>query len=646
MIDPFEDLFSLPHVTADQRRDFVALLDGLARSGSVWVIAAMRSDFYPRLAELPVLRELVAGAGRYDLPLPRPAELGQMIRLPAEAAGLRFEAGAGTTPGLDAVLLEATSGDPAALPLLEFALDELYRHDVEGAGGSMLTFAGYRALGGLAGAIAGRAELVCRDFAVTAPDALAETLAALVTVAEDSDLATARTVARAEVATTPERAQLLEALIRGRLVVAGGDDDGATLRLVHEALLHHWPRLSTLIQRDREFLRVRGRLVTDRLRWQRDDRAPDLLLPPGKRLAEGEDALRRRRGDLDQETIDFVERSSRREQENRDRQLLQARRRLRQTRLFAAAMAALALAAGGAGWMAWQQKTVAEQQRQRAERTIALATETANGVVSELAQKFRHREGVRVDLVRDILAEARTLQNALALEQDLTIRKRLAEADPGNAQAQRHLAVSQERIGDVSMLERDWSAAAAAYRTEVTIVDRLLARSPGQPPFPYPLDYPLGKLTDCVDALAQQAVAANAAGQPAAAVAGAGQAVEIGRFLAGRDPQRRANLAGLLGNLSWYQLSARDFPAARAAAVEAFGLDDKQVWVLTNAAHAEMFLGQTEAALARHRRYRDAVVDGDRTWRQVVVEDFATFRKAGLDPPAMVEVERVLAEKP
>ena len=156
--DQMEELFTLPQGSAGQRRGLVLALEALARSGLVWVVATLRSDFYHRCAELPELRDLAAGERQYHLLAPRPAELEPMIRRPAAAAGLGFEADPDGGPGLDGELTEAAGRDPGSLPLLSFTLDELYRRDVAESGGEVLTFASYRALGGLEGAIAQRAE--------------------------------------------------------------------------------------------------------------------------------------------------------------------------------------------------------------------------------------------------------------------------------------------------------------------------------------------------------------------------------------------------------------------------------------------------------------------------------------------------------
>ena len=55
----------------------------------------------------------------------------------------------------------------------------------------------------------------------------------------------------------------------------------------------------------------------------------------------------------------------------------------------------------------------AQTQRDRAEHTLTLATKTGNGLVFDLAQKFRDVVGVPAATVKDILDRSRQLQDQL-----------------------------------------------------------------------------------------------------------------------------------------------------------------------------------------------------------------------------------------
>ena len=105
--------------------------------------------------------------------------------------------------------------------------------------------------------------------------------------------------------------------------------------------------------------------------------------------------------------------------------------------------------------------------------------------------------------------------------------------------------------------------------------------------------------------------------------------------------------AGELGSVSWDALFAHEFPRALAAAERAHLLDPDLLWLEINHAHALMFLNRTEEARALYLSHKDEPVhvNDNKTWRQVITEDFAELRKAGLVNPLMEEVEAALAAK-
>src|SRR4029077_9671040 len=85
--------------------------------------------------------------------------VGNMIQLPAEAAGLHFEQDLETGQRLDQALRDAASSTPESLPLLEHVLSLLYDKQ-EGRGDDLLRWSDYRELGELKGALAKHAEAV------------------------------------------------------------------------------------------------------------------------------------------------------------------------------------------------------------------------------------------------------------------------------------------------------------------------------------------------------------------------------------------------------------------------------------------------------------------------------------------------------
>ncbi|WP_348625704.1 WD40 repeat domain-containing protein [Mesorhizobium sp. LNHC221B00] len=317
VIDQLEELFTTERQPAT-REALVRFMAVLAASGLVWVIAAIRSDFFHRCGEVQGFSALKDGLASYELLPPTGTEIGQIIREPARVAGLRFEENP-ERGRLDDVLQEAAAADPGSLPLLEFVLDALYQASGDRR---VLTFAHYRALGGLEGAIARRADEVLDLLAPGIQDALPAVLRALTTASLADETVTARPALYAEVAGTPARSALVSALIDARLLVSDEDAAGHVfVRLAHEALLSRWPRAGDIVNANRNFLATRERLRADAHRWHLENRNRELLLPSGKRLAEGEELMLTRRQEVDDAVLEYIEESLRahRQKEEKDR---------------------------------------------------------------------------------------------------------------------------------------------------------------------------------------------------------------------------------------------------------------------------------------------------------------------------------------
>jgi hypothetical protein len=316
IVDQLEELFTQDELAQSEREALVTALEALAKSGLVWVVATMRSDFFDRLETLPKLAALSAGEGRYLLLPPDEAEIGQIIRQPAREAGLRFDIDPVSSQGLDDMILRATGRASGALPLLSFLLDQLWRRrNPEGT----LTFPAYDELGGLEGAIGRRAEEVFREQPDAVRGEFVKLLQALVTVTGGT--ATSRPAPLAQFSEGSPGRALVDAFAdpQARLLVI----DGAQLRLAHEALLTHWPRARDQVASDARDLELRGRLEEEAARYGRAGRRDKrgLVLQAGLRLAEGLALCSRWGAALPEEVTDFVAASRRAARHNRQRRL-------------------------------------------------------------------------------------------------------------------------------------------------------------------------------------------------------------------------------------------------------------------------------------------------------------------------------------
>ncbi|MGM1061761.1 nSTAND1 domain-containing NTPase [Saccharothrix sp. Mg75] len=243
------------------------------------VLVGVRADFYGRCLAFPELADALQDRQMVLGPMTS-AELREAVSRPAKAAGLQLE------PGLVELMLRdlgvrsgraQTRGgqgayDAGALPLLSHALLATWQRRQSGK----LTIAGYRAAGGIQGAVAATAERAWADLAPGAQLAARPLLLRLVRVGEDTQDTRRRSTRHELVDQAADRAageEALEVLARARLVTL----DAGSVEITHEALLQAWPRLRSWIDQDREGQLLRQRLEEDAATWAAQDRDSSLL---------------------------------------------------------------------------------------------------------------------------------------------------------------------------------------------------------------------------------------------------------------------------------------------------------------------------------------------------------------------------------
>ena len=283
LIDRLEVLLSANHISDEARATFLHALDALARSGAALVIATCRNDFYPLIAQHRALMHGKASGAHFDVQPPTRAEMLQMIRLPAKAAGLQWQSD--QIDSLDHMLCDDAAGNPDALPMLQYTLHELYQQHGDD---KLLKIADYHALGGIEGAIGKRAEALFSEQSEAVKAALPTVLAKLVSLSSDEKSITSRAALWSQLANDDER-QLVQALIDHRLLVSHlvGNEPGFSL--AHEALLRRWPRVVEWIAQHRYNLKIKSRLALAAERWLSEGQAKEFLIADGKPLLEAKD---------------------------------------------------------------------------------------------------------------------------------------------------------------------------------------------------------------------------------------------------------------------------------------------------------------------------------------------------------------------
>ncbi len=271
-IDQMEELVTLESGDEAARvsEALGALADGLPGAR---VIATARSDFLSRLAGLPAFAERLPPALLLLGPMLE-ADIREAIVGPASLKGATYE-----SDDLVTSLVESTLAAEGSLPLLQFTLAELWeRRDRET---NTITAAALASVGGVSGALARHADAVL--VSLSAPERLVarQLLLRLVTV----DDTRARRSDEELRAVSPSAPVVLEALVRGRLLVASEAPEGATYEIAHEALVRGWGTLAHWLAEEAELRAARHRLEHAAAEWQRAGKQRDLLWS-GRQLAE------------------------------------------------------------------------------------------------------------------------------------------------------------------------------------------------------------------------------------------------------------------------------------------------------------------------------------------------------------------------
>jgi tetratricopeptide (TPR) repeat protein len=444
----------------DPRARFAQLLAALCRHRVATVVMALRSDAYARFQAVEALVALRDAGATLDLLPATASELEEMATRPAALCEppLAFEQRDGRS--LAATLVaDARGGD--ALPLLQMTLARLSAAEAA-RGDGVLRFDDYHGLGE---AVTQTANEALAGLDASARGQLPQLIAGLVLdVAADpltgqpTPVIGALDRARFE-AGRPERQALVEAFVGKRLLTAEGDASSERVRPTHESLLRIWPEAVAIVAEVGNLIRTRHALEPIAREWAEApeaDKTRHLEISPA--LLEGAQRYLDRFGDdAPLATRDFVAAASAVAQARRDRERQEQERRVADAEAIAAGnrriaqrtgiglVAALALAAA-AGWE-WRSSNIAQQeaqaQRDRATHALALATETSDRLVFQLADKFRNLAGVPKSVVKDILDQARDLQEQLIGSGETD-----ARLSAGHAGALAEIAVTEQALGD------------------------------------------------------------------------------------------------------------------------------------------------------------------------------------------------------
>jgi hypothetical protein len=302
IVDQFEELFTPTNEKAC--KPFVNLLLNATASAPLTIVLTLRADFYGKA--ISVSRELndAIQQGIVNIGYVKREELRRAIVKPAESVGLQFE------DGLVDRILDNLEDEPGNLPLLEFALTELW----EKRQGNRVTNQLYKDIGGVGGSLGKRAEEVFTSLSHVQQELALRAFTRLVRVAAASE----------EGADTRQRVNLqdftdvtqkvLQEFVKTRLLVTNRNEatNEEIVEVAHEALIKNWDRLKDVLSKDRDFLLWRQRLNFLLTEWQRVQKETgkerDGLLQ-GHQLNEAKRWSKSRHDELNAQETEFIRKS-------------------------------------------------------------------------------------------------------------------------------------------------------------------------------------------------------------------------------------------------------------------------------------------------------------------------------------------------
>lgn len=283
IIDQFEELFT-PNFNGFRDNhppieQFIANLADTAENGlgRVRLLITLRADFLDRSLAFPAMRDLLQDRHLLLGALDEEA-LREAIVRPAQEVGAYFE------KGLVNAILRDVSSESGAMPLLQHALYELWRH----RRGPWLTLEAYEEIGGVQGALNKRAQQTYESLS-TEQKNIARNILLRLTALGEGVHDTRRRAERAElypVGIDPAQVDAVLQSLSGaqaRLVIAQEN----TVEVSHEALIRGWGTLRRWLEEDREALRTHRHLTESAEEWDHRDRDPGELYR-GKRLVQAD----------------------------------------------------------------------------------------------------------------------------------------------------------------------------------------------------------------------------------------------------------------------------------------------------------------------------------------------------------------------
>ncbi|MBZ0292193.1 MAG: protein kinase, partial [Anaerolineae bacterium] len=422
-IDQFEEVFS-PAVSDEERNWFLNnLLHVLQQpTGQLQVVITLRADFYDRPLTFPGFGSFMRERTVVVLPL-EDSELEQAIIQPAVKSNLMLD------PGLVDQIVTEVREQPGGLPLLQFALTELY----ERREGVRLTNQAYDKIGGVSGALVRRADELYNSLTTSQKLLARQIFLRLITLGDGVE-DTRRRVLQYDLLSIGDKRlgqEIIDLFGKYRLLTFDRDPvtRAPTVEIAHEALIRQWRKLRDWLESNRDHLRLQMRLNAATLEWLNARRDPSFLAS-GSRLVQFEGLLDQINVALTADERDYLQESVALRQRNIQRQ-----------RFFIASLIVTTLIALGLALFAVDRQNQALAERDRADQQAEISRSRELAMAS-VTDRTRLDERLRLSL--EALASHDTREARSSLLSGLQSNPRLMAFLPGHSDKVRAVAVSPD----------------------------------------------------------------------------------------------------------------------------------------------------------------------------------------------------------
>jgi serine/threonine protein kinase len=262
-VDQLEELCTL-----SDRQEAELVVDALMRACAgphVRVLGTLRGDFITQLAAIGEFGAVLAPSLFLLRPMTEEGIRAAIIK-PALRKGVTFE-----SEELVDDLVRASAQMPGGLPLLEFALAEVWQARASGEG-ALLTKDALRSIGSVSGALARHADSVLNGLGGEEKTAARRVLLSLTHMKRTRARRTWDELGGHQ----PAVRSAIDALVRGRLIVARQlGEEGGVYEVAHEALLWEWQTLREWIEQTREQGQTAREIEEAAELWERRGRLED-----------------------------------------------------------------------------------------------------------------------------------------------------------------------------------------------------------------------------------------------------------------------------------------------------------------------------------------------------------------------------------